>query len=58
MNKKYPKEFTSVEKFSDVSRQAVGDGRIPKDPNVPTEKTNPKEEQDTLPTKSKKKRKS
>lgn len=39
------------ERFSAISKQSKGNGRIPKDPDVPREGTNPKLEQDKLPTK-------
>ena len=33
------------------SEQTTGDGRIPKDPDVPREGTNPKDDQDRFPQK-------
>lgn len=39
------------ERFSATSKQAKGDGRIPKDPDVPRKGTNPKDDQDKLPQK-------
>lgn len=40
-------------KFTKNSRQAVGGGRIPKNPDIPRKNTNPKETQDKLPPKTK-----
>jgi len=45
-------------KFTKDCGQVGGDKRVPNDPDVPKENSNSKEEQDPLPTKSKKKRKS
>lgn len=44
-------------KFTKDCGQSGGDKRVPNDPDVPKGNYNPKEEQDQLPTKSKKKRK-
>ena len=40
-------------RLSKVSTQKVGNGRIPKDPDVPRKDTNPKDDQDKLPPKKK-----
>ena len=44
-------------RFSQISKQAKGNGRIPKNPDVPRKGTNPKENQDPLPPKNEKKKK-
>lgn len=42
-------------RLSEVSKQAKGNGRIPKNPDVPRKGTNPKEQQTPLPNRKKKK---
>ena len=44
----------SIEKRTKCSGQTKGNGPIPKDPDVPREGTNPKLEQDKLPTNGRK----
>ena len=46
------KELKNV-RFSNVSGQKVGNGRIPKNPDVPRKNTNPKDGQGKLPPKKK-----
>lgn len=40
-----------IEKRTFNSQQTTGNGRIPKDPDVPRKGTNPKDDQDKLPPK-------